>query len=277
MFAAAGLYAAAGHDAAADGHAAVNWVALLAVGEVLALGAIWHLYQTVTTAHLHRRWLDSRSIAEKLRHVTALAALGSPSLGIRFPPTLDTTDERSSWTNWYFRALVREAGVLPLKLWQPPVRDACRTLVSWWLIRDQARYHFATALRTGTANARVELARNVFFALTVILAGIHLAASFASELPLVRTFETALGLATVAFPVIATTLHTFANQLDLENAALRSAAALLRLRDAHRRLEESRDPSSSELTQVTITVSEALLGELVEWRGDLSVRPPLIP
>ncbi len=250
----------------------------LAACEVALLGWIWYLYDTITSLRLHRRWVDCRSLAEKLRHVIIRATLGSPSLEVPLPPTLDASDDRAHWTNWYLRALVRCAGVLPVRLSDPAVRRACRTLLHSWLLTDQARYHFRGAVRTRTIHARTSLWRDAAFAGTVVLAVVHLALSLLPpEQRAPASVELAIGAFGVVLPVIAAALHAYGNQLDFEGTARRSTGELRHLRDAWREISTGSDLSSVELMRITGLVSEGALGELVEWRSDLVSRPPTIP
>jgi hypothetical protein len=271
-----GLLAALGVVLGGDG--AVNWAFVLAIGEAAVLGWIWYLYDSMTSRRLHERWLDYRFIAEKLRHVVILAPLGSPSLEIPLPPTLDAADERSHWSNWYLRALLREAGVLPVRLSDERVRRACRALLHHWLVVDQARYHFQSAVRTGTIHSRIQMWRNAAFAATVVLALVHaVLALVPHELRPPGAVEVTLSAFSVVLPVAAAALHAFANQLDLDGTARRSTAELARLRTAWRELVDDTDRSSPELMRITSLVSESMLGELVEWRLDLVSKPPLLP
>lgn len=261
-----------------EGTEGINWAFVVAMGETGVLAWIWYLYDGMTSGRLHERWLDYRFIAEKLRHIIILASLGSPSLEVRLPTTLDVMDERSHWTNWYLRALLREAGVLPVRLSDGRVRRAARALLHYWLVADQARYHHRSARRAGTIHRRIHLWRNVAFGATVTLALVHaVLALLPHELRPPLGIERVLSALSVVLPVLAAALHAFSNQLDLDGTARRSSAELARLREAWRELAGGADRSSADLMRITRLVSESMLGELVEWRLDLVAKPPLLP
>lgn len=249
-----------------------------AIAEVVLLAWIWYLYRAMTRRRLHQRWVDYRSLAEKLRHVVISATLGSPGLEVPLPPTQDAGDDRAHWTNWYLRALVRQAGILPVRLSDRAVRQACRSLLDAWLITGQARYHLANAARSRAVHARASRWRDVAFVATVVLALMHLAHAllpFTHAAP--RSLEAAIATFGIILPVIAAALHAFAHQLDFEGSARRSTRELRQLRDAWTETATPGELSSVELMRVLGLVSEGALGELVEWRSDLVSRPPTIP
>lgn len=249
-----------------------------AIAEVALLAWIWYLYRAMTRRRLHQRWVDYRSLAEKLRHVVISATLGSPGLEVPLPPTQDAGDDRAQWTNWYLRALVRKAGILPVRLSHRADRQACRSLLDAWLITGQARYHLSNAARSRTVHARASRWRDVAFAATVVLALMHLAHALLPSTHATPTWlEAAIATFGIVLPVIAAALHAFSHQLDFEGNARRSMGQLRRLRDAWRAVSAQDDLSSVELMRVLGLVSEGALGELVEWRSDLASRPPTIP
>ncbi|MBV6521893.1 MAG: hypothetical protein MNPFHGCM_02037 [Gemmatimonadaceae bacterium] len=254
---------------------------LFGLAEVVLIGAIWGGHRRNVRHRYHERWLDYRSIAEKLRHVLLLAPLGRPTLDVQFPITLGVSDPTSHWTSWYIRARVREEGLVAGRLTDPAQRAALRTLLWRWFVRGQIRYHARTAARMRTALRHVHAYRDRMFVVAALAALSHVAISAAALAhPIVHDWElrhvwlvTGLSTLTVFLPAVVAALHGYANQADFENSAIRSEGELQRLTQLDTEIRAEPDPSGIDLLRATSLTSESMLAELAEWRQDTASRP----
>lgn len=251
------------------------------LAEVWLIGTIWSGHRRNLKQRYHERWLDYRSIAEKLRHVLILAPLGRPSLDVQFPASLRASDLSSHWTNWYIRARLREVGLIAGHVTDPKYRAALRTLLWKWLVRGQIQYHARTAARMRTALRSVQGLRDVIFVGAAAAAVMHVAIAAAGvAYPAVHEWERQhewlammLSAATVFFPSLVAALHGYSHQADFENTALRSQNELQRLLQVDDELRARPDASGLDLLRATSLTSESMLAELAEWWNDASTRP----
>jgi hypothetical protein len=255
------------------------------VAEVVLIGAIWLGHRNNLRSRYHQRWLDYRSIAEKLRHVLILAPLGRPSLDVQLPMTVGTSEPSTDWTNWYLRARIREEGLMSGGLHDPQYAAALRTLLWRGLVRGQIRYHARTAARMRQALRRVEAWRDFFFVAAGAAAATHVAvAGLGAWHESIGVWEQqhvwltmTLSAATVFFPSVVAALHGYSQQADFENTEMRSQSELARLLQVDGELRARANPSSLDLLRFTSLTSESMLAELALWRDDTASRPAAKP
>lgn len=259
-----------------DGWAAAALRIGLSFVELGCVIAIFDSYVTVREQRYHDRWLDYRSIAEKLRHIIMLLPLGRPGIDAELPPTLGENDARAHWTNWYVRAVTREAGVLSGQLFAPEYRQACHALLRHWLVRGQIRYHFHAAARAHAPLHLLHKYRYVIFTFLVLSPVVD----FITE-PIPEAHHTTRllieCLAELVFfcvPAIFGSFYAFTRLSDFENIEVRGRAELQRLMRVDRELSEQSDQSSVDLLRATTMTSHAMLAELVEWRIAAALRKP---
>jgi hypothetical protein len=248
----------------------------LAFAELGVLTAIFYSYVTVRQHRYHERWLDYRSVAEKLRHILMLLPLGRPGIDAELPPTLGENDPRAHWTNWYVRAVTREAGVMSGSLADPAWRDACHTLLRHWLVRGQIRYHFHAASRAHAPKHVLHQYRYAVFGLVVLAPVVDLLTELMSPTQehLKMLIECLAELVLFCVPAIVGSWYAFTRLSDFENIEVRSRAELQRLVRVERELAERADRSSADLLRATSMTSHAMLAELVEWRVAAALREP---
>ncbi len=248
----------------------------LSVVELGCVVAIFDSYVTVREQRYHDRWLDYRSIAEKLRHIIMLMPLGRPGIDAELPPTLGENDARAHWTNWYVRAVAREASVLSGQLFDPDYRQACHALLRHWLVRGQIRYHFHAAVRAHAPLHLLHKYRYVIFAFLVFSPVVDLVTEPIGDTPhLLRPLIDCLAdLVFFCVPAIFGSFYAFTRLSDFENIEVRSRAELQRLMRVDRELSEQSDRASVDLVRATAMTSHAMLAELVEWRVAAALRQP---
>jgi hypothetical protein len=259
-----------------DGWSAAALRIGLSLVELGCVVAIFDSYVTVREQRYHDRWLDYRSIAEKLRHIIMLLPLGRPGIDAELPPTLGENDARAHWTNWYVRAATREAGVLSGQLFDPEYRQACHALLRHWLVRGQIRYHFHAAARAHAPLHLLHKYRYLIFTFLVLSPVVDLVTEPIPEAHHVMRLliECIAELVFFCVPAIFGSLYAFTRLSDFENIEVRGRAELQRLMRVDRELSEQSDQSSVDLLRATTMTSHAMLAELVEWRVAAALRKP---
>jgi hypothetical protein len=201
----------------------------------------------------HRRWFESREVAERLRIALAFWALGARPRGF--------SGEQPTWTGWYARAIVREQRPLSAALDFNGLATARAMLVA--LLNEQCRYHRSTAERMERLEQRLEVIGLILFAATILTAVAYLFAA-----PFMRVTEPAALLVTAlaaGLPSLATASYGIRVIGDLEGIARRSKRtdhALEQLVGAVRA-----DPLTLEhLRTRARTAADAMLGDVASWR-----------
>lgn len=81
--------------------------AVLSTCELVLIATVIGIVAFGRRASWHRRWLDYRALAERLRHLRFLMAIGDAEPQLQ---AADASEERSDWVAWYVRATAREIG-----------------------------------------------------------------------------------------------------------------------------------------------------------------------
>lgn len=129
-----------------DPAARLPFKAVLSICELVLVATVIGIVVRGRRASWHRRWLDYRALAERLRHLRFLIALGDadPEQQSRRAP-----GEASDWVAWYVRATAREIGPPAGTLDAMAQRTLLETVVAFE-IEPQIAYHLSNqhALRT---------------------------------------------------------------------------------------------------------------------------------
>jgi hypothetical protein len=258
-----------------DSSAAAFWRVALSVVELAAVLIIFDSYVVVREHRYHDRWLDYRSIAEKLRHILMLMPLGRPGIDAELPPTLGANDARSHWTNWYVRAVAREVGVFAGKLHDASYRAACHALLRHWLVRGQIKYHYFAAIRAHAPMHMLHRWRYWIFLFVVLSPVLDLFLEpVGDHVKAKHWVECGLELVFFCVPAVFASWYAFTRLADFENIELRSRAELQRLTLVDEELSAQPDQPSAELVRAAAMTSHAMLAELVEWRIAATQREP---
>jgi hypothetical protein len=213
----------------------------------------------------HQRWLDYRSLAEQLRHLTILLPLGRADPSLRVPAHEASGDPRATWVHWYVRAIARQAGLVPAVM-DAPYLAACRDLVRTELTH-QAAYHAALAERMRAVHSRLHRVVVVFFA-GALAAG---AARLSGLYPIMTTSLTAL------LPALGGATHGFLSQGDFQSLARRSEGVRAGLERLIARLDRVRAPSSRALAGIADAAIDLMGSELIDWRVEVGEKPLSLP
>ncbi|MDO8724507.1 MAG: hypothetical protein Q7J35_00385, partial [Candidatus Methanoperedens sp.] len=111
-----------------------------------------------------RKWLDYRSLAERIRVGIFLYVAGAECKIPKPPPYLDTPHMQDDWTNrsfsWIWSKRPKEKPNIPF------LHLKNFLLIAW--IDDQATYYNKASKREGLSNTRNTQLGEIFFAMTII-------------------------------------------------------------------------------------------------------------
>ena len=186
----------------------------------------------------HRRWLDYRQLAERLRPMRSLKLLG---IAAPDPPGTETNPVPKRWIDWYASGIWRAMGV-PVGLDRPRLRRAARRGD-----RRRTRSSRRSAITCATREQievldhRLEQIGMVLFAATVMvtvatIVGLGFGSDFVERYGNWFTFVSA------GFPALGTAVFGIRFQGDFGGDALRSMATAETLRQIDRELRKDVTP-----------------------------------
>ncbi len=217
----------------------------------------------------HRRWLDYRQLAERLRPMRSLKLLG---IAAPDPPGTETNPVPKRWIDWYasgiWRAMPCPSGAID--------RDCAARLgraIADHEIEPQVTYHLRNAEQIEALDQRLEQVGMVLFAATVLITlatvvGLGLGSDF------VNRYGNWFTLISAGFPALGTAVFGIRFQGDFGGDALRSKATADTLRQIDGEIRK--DVSLSRAADLAEQAARIMLGDLDEWRlvneqRDLSV------
>jgi hypothetical protein len=217
----------------------------------------------------HRRWLDYRQLAERLRPMRSLKLLG---IAAPDPPGTETNPVPRRWIDWYAGAIWRAMGC-PAGSISPESAGHLAEAIGDQEIASQVSYHERNAHRVELLDHRLETFGTALFFATLIvsiatLIGLGINARF------VTIYGNWFTLVSAGFPALATTVFGIRFQGDFGGDALRSMATADTLRQIDK--EMRKDTRLSRAADLTEQAARFMLADLDEWRlvnqqRDLSV------
>ncbi|MDQ3471005.1 MAG: hypothetical protein M3428_01255 [Pseudomonadota bacterium] len=217
----------------------------------------------------HRRWLDYRQLAERLRPMRSLKQLGIASPD---PPGTATNPVPRRWIEWYaigvWRALACPAGSID-KAGAPRLAQA----IADYEIGPQVSYHQRNSRRIDRLDRRLGAIGMMLFLATLVvsiatLTGLALGAEW------VDRYGEWFTLVSAGFPALGTAVFGIRFQADFGGDALRSMATATTLGQIEQELRK--EVTLSRAADLTEQAARVMLGDLDEWRlvnqqRDLSV------
>jgi hypothetical protein len=217
----------------------------------------------------HRRWLDYRQLAERLRPMRSLKLLG---IAAPDPPGTATNPVPRRWIDWYASGVWRAIGCPSGAIDAP--RAACLgKAIAEFEVEPQVAYHERHAHQIEMLDHRLEWIATILFAGTLVVS-IATLVGLAVNSDYVNRFGNWFTLVSAGFPALGTAVFGIRFQGDFGGDALRSFATANTLRQIGEEL--SRDASLSRAADLTEQAGRIMLGDLDEWRlvnqqRDLSV------
>ena len=222
-----------------------------------------------TKQEWHRRWLDYRQLAERLRPMRSLKLLG---IAAPDPPGTETNPVPKRWIDWYASGIWRAIGC-PSGTLDPKRAERLADAIAEHEVAPQVSYHERNAVQIQLLDRRLaEIATLLFVATLVVsvatLIGLAIGADF------VNRYGNWFTLVSAGFPALGTAVFGIRFQADFGGDALRSKATAGTLREIERELRKQ--VSLSRAADLTEQAARFMLSDLDEWRlvnqqRDLSV------
>lgn len=249
--------------------------------ELLLLAGILLITFAGSRRGWHRRWFETRRVAEYLRHAPGLLLLGVARPTGRWP-----RGAGAQWPEHFARHLLRDAGLPQVTLDAAYLR-ACVEQVVLPHVVSQQRYHQAKAHRLEQVHHRLDKLAETCFALAVVsvvayllvkLGGVAGAvpADWAKASSAVFTF---LG---VAFPTLGANIAGLRYFGDFERFGAISRVAAQKLGEIETRLGLLLSGAPSGLTYAAAAdlahaVDEAVVAEIESWQAVFGAKHLALP
>jgi len=222
-----------------------------------------------TKQEWHRRWLDYRQLAERLRPMRTLKLLG---IAAPDPPGTETNPISNRWIEWYAGGIWRGMGCPSGKI----DRDCAARLASAIAdheVEPQVSYHERHAEQIEKLDHRLEQVSMTLFVATLI-ASIATIIAYGFNLPFVNIYGNWFTLVSAGFPALGTAIFGIRFQADFGGDAVRSMATANTLRQIDGELRK--DVTLSRAADLAEQAARIMLADLDEWQlvnqqRDLSV------
>lgn len=219
----------------------------------------------------HKRWFETRRVAEYFRHSWMLLLLGVARSPGRWPRGTDT-----SWPEYYARHGLRAPGLPRLVITPSYLRETLGTLVLGHVVY-QRDYHVAKAKRLTTVHHRLDRISEWLFLLAVISVGIYLVLAGLAAVDLVphqwphanSKIFTFLG---VMFPTLGATIAGIRYFGDFERFAAISDVTAEKLDAVADRIQHLLAAPDHKLTysgvsQLVHNIDDIVVSEIENWQA----------
>ena len=217
----------------------------------------------------HRRWLDYRQLAERLRPMRSFKLLG---IAAPDPPGTPTNPVPRRWIDWYASGIWRATGC-PAGFIDRDHAVALAKAIAQYEVAPQVSYHQHHAHQIELLDRRLERVGNILFMATLIVTiatiiGLGLGDNYVSR------YSNWFTLVSAGFPALGTAVFGIRFQGDFGGDAVRSLATSHTLREIAEELR--RDVPLPRAADLTEQAGRIMLADLDEWRlvnqqRDLSV------
>jgi hypothetical protein len=259
----------------------VDWKWPFALAELILLLAIVGITVVGRRRRWHGRWLETRRVAEYLRHAPILLLLGVARPVARWPQGSGT-----QWPEYYARQALRAAGLPKLVVTQAYLRAALATLVARHA-ETQRDYHRQKAAKLATVHHNLDRFCEVLFILAIVSVSAYLLLIASSALNLVpeKTGEllakplTFLGL---ALPALGAAFAGIRYLGDFERFAAISEIAAEKLEALTARIETLLAGAEPELRYAQVAslahaLDDVVIAEIESWQSVFAVKNMAVP
>ncbi|MGZ2412479.1 hypothetical protein ACUXST_001908 [Sphingomonas sp. F9_3S_D5_B_2] len=207
----------------------------------------------------HRRWLDYRQLAERLRPMRSLKLLG---LAAPDPPGTPTNPLPRRWVDWYARGVWRAMGC-PAGAISRESAGQLASAVAEFEVAPQVAYHERHAREIDALDHRLEALGTLLF-LATLVACVTTVAGLLVEPHTVERFSDWATLVSAGFPALGTAVFGIRLQADFGGSAVRSKATAEALRQIEQEL--GKGPTLMRAADLTEQAARRMLSDLDEWR-----------
>jgi hypothetical protein len=247
---------------------------VLVMLEVAVIAVILILTRAGNRAGWHRRWLDNRHLAERLRCLTISAQLGDLDLRA-------DADGRPGWVGWQVRATARALGLPHARVDAAYLGCVKQSLTA--LIDDQIVYLKVEAHRMHRLEHRLHLLGTWLFGTTAAICLFVLVYKFADKMAvstalseLAHPLLTLATIATAGLPAIGAAIYGIRMQGDFAGTAERSEG-LAHALSSLRTVIDDDAPEFDTLVRRARRASDLLTEDLASWLQTYHARPLTLP
>lgn len=245
----------------------------LIVAELMIIAVILILTRAGNRAAWHRRWLDNRQLAERLRCLSVAAQLGELNLRAG-------SDSRPDWVSWYTRATASELGLPSARVGDAYLHRVRHNLLT--LIEGQIEYLTGEALRMHRLEHRLHNFGTILFALTAMVC-IWFFVFAAAQMTLLAGLDqlthplaVAVTMASAALPAMGAAIYGIRMQGDFAGIAERGQTLSHHLAVLRKVINED-VCSFDTLWRRTARVTDLLTEDLQSWLQTYHARPLNLP
>ncbi|MFM5947646.1 MAG: hypothetical protein ACKOPM_00220 [Novosphingobium sp.] len=246
-----------------------KWI--FASGEFLLLAAILVIIWRGSKERWHKRWFETRRVAEYLRHGPISLALGVARPPARWPRGNDT-----GWPEYYARHALRAIGLPQVKVTKDYLRVAASRLLDAH-VTAQRDYHIAKAKRLRTVHHRLDGLSGRLFQLAILSVSTYLATAALSHFGLVSEnalhdvakYASYLG---VIFPTFGAALAGIRYFGDFERFSAISEVTAAKLDAVHQRLvlllsAPDHALSYAQVSELAHAADDIVVSEIENWQA----------
>jgi len=232
----------------------------LAIAEMLITLAIIMNTAVGMKQEWHRRWLDYRQLAERLRPLRSLKLMG---IAAPDSPGSQANPIARRWIDWYAASIWRALGCPHGRIGQENVAELTESIVRHE-IEPQIAYNERSAHQIETLDRRLARFGMALFVLTLV-ASVAVIWGLIFDPDWVNNTQNWATLMSAGFPAVGTAIFGIRFQGDFGASALRSrstAQTLAAIRDQAAEGKSNLNRSADLIEQS----ARAMLGDLDEWR-----------
>lgn len=212
-----------------------------------------------TRKEWHRRWLDYRQLAERLRPMRSLKLLG---IAAPDPPGTPTNPVPRRWIEFYANAIWRAIGC-PTGALDAERAAKLAASIADFEIAPQMTYHRHNAERVEKLDQRLEFAGFGLFVIT-LLVSLATMVGMASNAEFVNAYGNWFTLVSAGFPALGTALFGIRFQADFGGDAQRSLATASTLERIDEKMR--RGVTLSRAADLGEQAARVMLEDLNEWQ-----------
>ena len=233
---------------------------VLAVGEFLAVVAILANTSIGQRQEWHRKWLDYRQLAERLRPMRSLKLL---AVAAPDPPGTPANPVARRWVEWYSAAVWRATGC-PVGRLDAKTADSLSAAIAEYEVAPQIAYHRATSIQVERLDHRLEKLGTALF-LASLCSCAFLLIAFAVSHEWVEKYSNWFVMISAGLPAIGTAIFGIRFQGDFGGSAVRSQSTADGLELIVGELRQPR-LGLSRTADLVEQAARAMLSDLDEWQ-----------
>jgi hypothetical protein len=244
---------------------------LFATGEFLLLASILGIIWLGGRERWHKRWFETRRVAEYFRHAPILLLLGVARPAGRWPKGTDT-----SWPEYYARHALRGLGLPQVAVTREYLRRAASSLLDAH-VTAQRDYHRIKAKRLNTVHHRLDKVSERLFQAAIVSVSLYLTCAATAALGILpHEIVSKVGKYTsffgVVFPTLGAGLAGIRYFGDFERFAAISQVTAEKLDSVHTRIElllsaPDHALTYSQLSELAHAADDIVVSEIENWQA----------